>query len=268
MPSVSRLGQGLSSALRCGRQRMAAGTRQRGFRVANIAVVYVLSGRLRLTIAGAHHTLGPGDAFHRRPHQPHDVEALTTAESLFCALPGATFDALRDVGCPGLDDAFIRPGLHPDMIRRWEALMGELARQSPLRLAQTAVRMQALMVDLHVHAVAARHPAAAQVEAACRLLDQDHAPGLAAIARRVGLGASTLRRVFREVIGVAPWTWHLDRRIDRARERLLSDGRPVAAVATTLGWPDPATFSRCFASRVGLSPRAWRQREAVFLTGS
>lgn len=254
--------------MRCGRQRMAAGTRQRDFRVANLALVYVLNGRVRVTIAGVHQTIGPGEAFHRYPGQAHDVEVLTAAESLFCALPGATVEVLRAVGCPGLDDVVIRPGLHPDLIRRWDALMVELARQSPLRLAQTAARMQALVVDLHVRAGTARHPAAAQVEAACHLLDQDQAPGLATIARRVGLGTSTLRRVFREVIGVAPWTWHLDRRIDRARERLLSDDRPVAAVAATLGWPDQATFSRCFTTRVGLSPRAWRQREAAFLTGS
>lgn len=261
MPGVSRLGQGIASALRCGRQTMRAGSEQRGFRVTNLAVVYVLRGHLQVTTDAAVANVHDGEAFHRFPDQVHDVRVITTCESLFCAVPGSVAATLRTVGCPGIDDLVIRPGLHPDLIARWQALTTALARQSPVRLAQTAVHLQELLIDLHLRAVAARHPAAAQVEAACRLLDQDHAPGLEAIARRVGLAPSTLRRVFREVVGVAPWTWHLDRRMDRARERLLSDPRSVAAVAEALGWSDAATFTRCFTARVGLSPRAWRLRQ-------
>jgi len=104
------------------------------------------------------------------------MRCLESSETRFCALPGANYTVLQDLGCPGVNDLVIRPGRQPDLLERWDALISETTNQSPLRLAQTATRCQDVVVDLHLRAVTHQHPVAARVEAACRMLAQDHPP--------------------------------------------------------------------------------------------
>ena len=116
------------------------------------------------------------------------MRCLESSETRFCALPGANYTVLQDLGCPGVNDLVIRLGRQPDLLERWDALIGETTNQSPLPLAQTATRCQDVVVDLHLRSVTHQHPAAARVEAACRMLAQDHPPAVAVVAARVGLG--------------------------------------------------------------------------------
>jgi AraC-like DNA-binding protein len=53
-----------------------------------------------------------------------------------------------------------------------------------------------------------------------------------------------------------------DVRRDLATGYLASSGRPVIEVATMLGYGSHSSFSRWFAGAFGMSPRAWRARQA------
>ncbi len=260
--SPQTVAQRLASPLRCGCQFIRSGHIPRDFTVNNFAVVWLVRGALEVEIDGKVYAVQPGDAFHRWPDRKHTMRCLEPSETRFCALPSATYAVLHDLGCPGVHDLVIHPGPHADLLERWDALIEETGNQSPLRLAQTATRCQELVVDLHLRAVTQQHPAAARVEAACRMLAQDHPPAVAVVAARVGLSAASLRRQFATVLGISPWAWHLHWRIDRARERLLSDVRPIAGVAATLGWRDAGTFNRTFRDIVGVSPGMWRKRNS------
>jgi len=38
------------------------------------------------------------------------MRCMESSETRFCALPGATYTVLQDLGCPGVNDLVIGPG--------------------------------------------------------------------------------------------------------------------------------------------------------------
>lgn len=259
--SASRLGEGLSSQLRCGEQVHRRRTRQLGFRVGNLALVWVQDGAGILRLGRRAHALRPGDAFFRWPGRPHDLLVEDHLHTLFVAVPGPALLLLRDLGLSRLGrEPVIHPGLDADLAGRWRQTIRALDEALPLVLPRIGLEALGLIVDLALRAQGRSHPAAAQVAEACRLLDRPGRTGLGAVAAHLGMGVSTLRRHFTEVVGLSPWAWHLRRRVDRARDLLVQDDRPIAAIAAACGFTDAADFSRRFKREVGLSPRAWRKR--------
>lgn len=79
-----------------------------------------------------------------------------------------------------------------------------------------------------------------------------------ALARRVGLGASQLRRLFATRYRCSPAAWLVRHRLERARELLAATDLPVGAVSEACGFADPFWFSRLFRREVGASPAVWR----------
>lgn len=89
--------------------------------------------------------------------------------------------------------------------------------------------------------------------ARCRL---DAAPGpltLEGLARGVGLSPYHLARTFKDVFGVSPIAYQRGVRLDRAAEALQA-GAPLGGVALDAGYAEPASFSRAFSRRHGISP--------------
>lgn len=86
-----------------------------------------------------------------------------------------------------------------------------------------------------------------------------------AFARGEQLSYEHFRKRFRREAGLSPKRYHLDLKIQRARELLLNPRRTVKEVADTLGFDDPYYFSRLFKKKVGQSPE--RYREQHYRTG-
>jgi AraC-like DNA-binding protein len=89
-----------------------------------------------------------------------------------------------------------------------------------------------------------------------------HLPvGLPDLAEHLGRSVSRAGAIVRETYGM-PFALVLRRfRMDRAKHLLLTTVDPVAAIAQTVGYDDPAWFSRAFRQHSGHSPRAWRLRQ-------
>ncbi len=70
---------------------------------------------------------------------------------------------------------------------------------------------------------------------------------------------STLTKLFRRSCGVSVNEYITARRIDIAKELLRYTELPVGRISDKCGFSDPLYFSRCFSSRVGLSPLQFRK---------
>jgi AraC-like DNA-binding protein len=81
------------------------------------------------------------------------------------------------------------------------------------------------------------------------------------LAQAAGCAASTFSRRFRALTGTAPYQYLLQRRIDRARERLFG-GEPIAEIARCCGYRDAVHFAHSFRATVGESPNRYRRRYA------
>jgi|GEM_PF-2618456 len=78
---------------------------------------------------------------------------------------------------------------------------------------------------------------------------------LAAIVR---LGEHHFSRTFRATFGLAPHAWLRERRLERARELLVTTDDAIASIAMATGFADQSHLTRCFRARYGITPAALR----------
>lgn len=78
------------------------------------------------------------------------------------------------------------------------------------------------------------------------------------MARACSLSVSRFHSAFKSVMGVSPGRYLQDRRLQHARQLLLTGDLPVKVVAAEAGFRDAFHFSRLFRKRCGLSPSDYR----------
>ena len=87
----------------------------------------------------------------------------------------------------------------------------------------------------------------------------DNPPSLVDLARQVGLNDCTLKRQFRQVFGTTVFGCLHHYRMEQARTLLLENQLSINAIARTVGYTNPCSFSTAFRKKFGVSPRAMRQ---------
>ncbi|RAU41480.1 MULTISPECIES: AraC family transcriptional regulator [unclassified Pseudomonas] len=88
------------------------------------------------------------------------------------------------------------------------------------------------------------------------------------IAQECSLTRSHFSRAFKQATGMAPHTWLLHRRVERAQALLRAvPPMPMAQIAQACGFADQPHMTRVFTRLVGEPPSAWRNRHqaSVFL---
>lgn len=95
--------------------------------------------------------------------------------------------------------------------------------------------------------------AAAMMEAAL-----ERPVATAAIARRLGITARQLERLFRGHLGTTPGHHYLGLRLERARQLLQQTEMTVAEIAVATGFSSASALSRAYRGRFGRAPRAER----------
>ncbi|MDT7815131.1 MAG: AraC family transcriptional regulator [Acidobacteriaceae bacterium] len=83
---------------------------------------------------------------------------------------------------------------------------------------------------------------------------------LAELAPLTGLSRSRLARGFKASTGVAPYTWALQFRIQKAKELLKDRDQPIAATALDVGFADQSHFTKAFRRLAGITPGEWRSQ--------
>ena len=240
------------------------GTWLPGLRILGLhALCAVVSGRGHLRLGdGRSCDLASGDAWWLLPD-----EAAT-----YGAVPGTRWShvsivfggPLADTLAASLRQAGPRlPGRAAMVRQAWSGLAALHGASGSAAAAQRLAAVTALAGTL-AEGGAAPDPrlGAALVQLA------DHGPGAldsAALARRVGLSPSQLRRLFARQCGCSPVAWLTRCRMQRAGELLTRTAMPVHEVAAEVGFDDPFWFSRLFRRELGVNPRTWRAQRSRFL---
>ncbi|MGD8497035.1 MAG: helix-turn-helix transcriptional regulator [Gemmatimonadales bacterium] len=81
------------------------------------------------------------------------------------------------------------------------------------------------------------------------------------LADVVGLSRSQLHRLLVESVGESPGRMIRHARLERAAELLRATERPVSEIAASVGYGDPAHFTRSFKRRFGVTPSRFRTRK-------
>lgn len=80
------------------------------------------------------------------------------------------------------------------------------------------------------------------------------------LAAMAGLSACHFARAFRQSLGAPPHRYILQRRLQRAADVVASTSRPLAEIASELGFADQSHFTRAFAESFGQTPHEFRLR--------
>ncbi|MHC4885505.1 MAG: helix-turn-helix transcriptional regulator [Planctomycetota bacterium] len=87
----------------------------------------------------------------------------------------------------------------------------------------------------------------------------DRSIELEELAGLLHLHPTYLSNLFCRTFGVPPLQYHIQLRLRRARELLLSTEFPIVEVAARVGYGDQFYFSRLFKRHVGIPPKRFRQ---------
>ncbi|MBW4579891.1 MAG: AraC family transcriptional regulator [Tildeniella nuda ZEHNDER 1965/U140] len=89
-------------------------------------------------------------------------------------------------------------------------------------------------------------------------LDQELS--LAAIARELDMSQYYFARLFKQSMGISPYQYVLQQRIERAKVWLKSSALSMSAIAHRVGFADQSQFTVQFRKFTGITPRAYRER--------
>jgi transcriptional regulator GlxA family with amidase domain len=74
----------------------------------------------------------------------------------------------------------------------------------------------------------------------------------------------TFKRRFKKATGLSPLDYAHSIRLEEAKQMLETTDTPIERIAVDVGYQDDSFFRRLFRRRVGLTPRAYRQRVQSF----
>jgi AraC family transcriptional regulator len=86
---------------------------------------------------------------------------------------------------------------------------------------------------------------------------------LAELADACELSRSYFSRAFKQSVGVTPYQWLVQRRVERAQELMLESEHPLADIALASGFSDQSHFTRVFSGMVKVSPARWRREQRI-----
>ena len=177
---------------------------------------------------------------------------------------GPYVERLVEHGFISPQEPVLKTGLDDLLLHAYLTLLDRL-RSEPVGLQQflTASVMEILAATQG--AVRAQGTGGRMHEIVCQaksLLETqvDAIPAIEKLAASLGLSTTHFYRVFREHTGLSPYQYHMQLRIERAKQMLHGTVLSVKEIAAALAFQSQFHFSNAFKQRIGLSPSQWRQR--------
>ena len=210
---------------------------------------FVESGKGTFAVGGKEYALGPGDAFVISPcvktyYKADEEDPWSYVWVGFEAtgpLPVSTGPILH---CPKAAGVF---GKIREALGRGEV--------TPLFLSACLWEFFSLLEQ--------KEPTDA-VTLARDLIDAEYMTdcSISSLAARVGMDRSWLTAKFKERYGTSPGRYRMDLRLSLAASLMAVHGQSVKTAAYSVGYLDLYHFSRVFKEKYGVSPRAWRNKNA------
>lgn len=223
------------------------------------AVIYISegAGQYADAVVGTREVVAPAliQVFPRRPHGYWSTSGWTENWMMFAGSMVAAYEGLdvldRQSPVRALDGASLAE--IPRLFASLRGVLGVTGWQARFRAATIAQEVLTTLLGSASEKLTERSVVSAlQADSALRI-------GVDARAQRLGVSVSTMRSHVHAATGRTPRDLITETRLERACDLLIGSALPVHAVSRTVGYDDPAYFSRIFARRIGVSPSQFRK---------
>ncbi|RZL18805.1 MAG: AraC family transcriptional regulator [Pedobacter sp.] len=161
-------------------------------------------------------------------------------------------------------NAFIDVGLNEELLAHFHSIIKSVkVAEVGYRQAITGIVLQilALLYTLSKYKATETDPQMKLIAKAKFLLQEsiDSPVNLEEMVNELPMGYSSFRKAFKKLVGISPNQYHLDLRLDKAKDLLNSTNLTINEVAYKTGFSSIFYFSRLFKKRNGVPPKYFRK---------
>jgi AraC family transcriptional regulator, arabinose operon regulatory protein len=227
----------------------------------------VLSGEgVHIDNEGKEYRLYPGCFVQRIPGKLHSTLVHPDGQwvEFFICFGRGLYESLQKIKILEYQKDVLFPGVNLAILDIFQHFMNTLKittdDQLPLALAEA---QRIIFTIYHMqHLNTSTNEDRELIHQACIMINSESSqrPSIQEISKKLGIGYEKFRKLFKEVIGVAPGDYMIQGRLNTAKAKLMETGGSVKEIALSLGYPDAFTFSRQFKKVVGVSPSEFKTR--------
>ena len=231
-----------------------------------LSLAYVTAGRGELESEQAgRHEIAAGSVFLTFPGIWHRYRALPEKHWSYhwVHFNGGYTKHLLQAGLLTHRHPVLQTGIRDTLLEPFRRLVHFAGTQPPgyrQSLAASAMEITGIALALASNSAESRaaHPL---VEQARRILQErvEEVLDLRELAGSLGVSYHYFRELFKRGTGVAPYQYHLARRLERAQTLLAQTPMTVKEVAVALHFHDAYHFSKLFKAKTGHCPTEWRR---------
>ena len=223
-------------------------------------LLYVESGEMLFEVDGTAVVIGAGGCVIYPPKVPQKYEQLSGV-CYWLHFSGKSIDEI--VMDAGLKSRYVilDNSASEEIVRIFERMLYRYAANLPLRHLSLASDLVCLLVEIGRVARDETGNRDGRLRDVIVHMHKHYGEeiDLGRYAAMVGLSDGRFVHLFKESMGVSPYAYVLELRLERAAEMLLSTDRSVAEISYAVGFSDPLYFSRRFKKHYLLSPLAFRK---------
>ena len=215
---------------------------------------------------GQRHEIKEGMGFQRIPNQNHHFEIMKDQEysEFFLHIPRKFYLEMIEYGFANQKSEVIYVEPLTLALNNIYLLAEKLEACDEMHLPSMLLEISSFAFDLLKKSKEIKTPTLHQkmIQDACFILNKDFHEHLylPLMAKSFHLSYERFRKIFKEVMGVAPGDYRIRGRIQYAQNLLAGRKNNVNEIATQLGYPDVFTFSKQFKKIVGCSPEKFIKR--------
>ncbi|MCQ6956406.1 AraC family transcriptional regulator [Mucilaginibacter sp. JC4] len=165
------------------------------------------------------------------------------------------------------DNPFVEVGLNEDLLSLFHLLIKTVSSVEPgYQQIATGITLQMLGIIN-----AASKYRSLSITSESRLMSKakfmlqetiDRPVNMEEFVRELPMGYSKFRKLFKSKCGISPNQYHLNLRLDKAKEMMITTNLSVNEIADQTGFDSIFYFSRVFKKKTGLSPRNFREDQS------
>ncbi|MGN0401704.1 MAG: AraC family transcriptional regulator [Acetatifactor sp.] len=225
--------------------------------------IYIPSGELHIRFQNQLHTAKEQEIVLIDCNKPHSYYCSTSCEFLFFHYDGPTARNLTEHLISQNESPVFRLAKHREIMEKLDKLLSCLEKNehpSDIELSCIAYSILCQMQAFNDVTTTAPSPVSeiiAEVISFMKINIQEPL-SLDILADHVNISASYLSHQFRAETGCSPIEYLARLKINYAKTILRSTNRTISDIAFSLGYSSSASFINAFTSRVGISPKKFR----------